>query len=194
MRRRHFGFTLMEMIAVVAVIGILASIATPMVFRAIREARVTAFTSEVSVLRTAVTQYYDDTGQFPIHIPTDNRDGRQLLRRNATNRPIGGWNGPYLEAPFDNPFNGNGYRAILNTGNADYQFDLDGDGNIDTTRVSVIRLDGVGDSEAEMISDILDNDGGVTQGNATWNRSGRVKRYGRNSNHPNRLLIFLAET
>jgi prepilin-type N-terminal cleavage/methylation domain-containing protein len=192
-RRSNSGFTLMEMVAVVAVIGILASIATPMVFRTIREARVTAFTSEVGVIRTAVTQYYDDTGQFPIHIPTDTRDGRQLLRRNATNRPVAGWSGPYIEAEFDNPFNGNGYRSILDSAAADYQFDLDGDGNLDTSRVSVIRLDGVGDTEAKLISDIIDGDGDATQGSSSWNRAGRVKRYGRTGNHATRLLIFLAE-
>lgn len=189
MIRTQRGFTLMEMVAVVAVIAILASIAMPMVFQTIRNARVTAFTTDVGVVRTAVAQYYTDTGQFPIHIATDNGDGRQLLLRNSTNNPVSGWNGPYIEGQLENPFNGTGYRGILRSANANYQFDLDGDGNVDTSNVSVFRIDNVGDEEARTISDIIDNDGD----SANWNSAGRVKRYGTNSNHAHRLLIYMAE-
>ncbi len=160
MKQHQAGFTLMEMIGVVAVIAILASMATPMIFDAIRSARVTAFVEDVNVLRTAVARYYEDTGQFPTHIPTDTRDGRSLLSNRRTN-PIGGWAGPYIEKQFENPFQEGGYRSILSTNNANYQFDLDGDGTIDTSGVSVVRIDNVSDTDARKISDILDGDGDV---------------------------------
>lgn len=194
MKHKQRGFTLMEMIGVIAVIAILASMATPMIFEAIRNARVAAFVEDVNVLRTAVATYYEDTGQFPQHIPTDSRDGRKLLSSNSTARPIGGWDGPYIEKEFENPFRENGYRSILSTANANYQFDLDGDGNIDTSGVSVIRVDNVSDSDAKRISDILDGDGDVASGDGAWNKAGRVKRFGVAGTHQSRLIIFLSRT
>lgn len=185
------GFTLMEMIGVMAVIAILVSVATPMIFDAIRDAKVTAFVEDVNMVKGAIAEYYQDTGRFPTHIPTDTRDrNRNLMKDNPAN-PIGGWNGPYLEKEFDNPFSDGGYRAVISSNNANFQFDLDGDGTMDTTSVAVIRVDNVSDEEARAISDIMDNDGGVDSGSGSWRASGRVKRFGVNSNHPNRLLIYI---
>lgn len=194
MKSRQTGFTLMEMIGVVAVIAILASMATPMIFEAIRNARVAAFVEDVNVIRSAVARYYEDTGLFPTHVPTDSRNGRQLLLRNRTGNPIGGWDGPYLDKDFENPFRENGYRAILSTANANYQFDLDGDGAVDTSGVAVIRIDNVSDRDAQKISDILDNDGDAVTGDAAWNKAGRVKRFGTAGTDRSRLLIFLSRT
>lgn len=191
--RHQRGFTLMEMIGVIAVIAILAAVATPMIFDAIRNARVAAFVEDVNVLRTAVARFYEDTGRFPTHIPTDNRDRRKQLTKNDAANPVNGWTGPYLEKDFENPFNPGGYRSIFVSGNANYQFDLDGDGTMDTASVLVIRVDGVADEEAKKISGILDKDADQASGNNSWNRAGRVKRYGVNSNHPNRLLIYLGK-
>lgn len=186
------GFTLMEMIGVMAVIAILASIATPMIFEAIRNAKVTAFVEDLNTLRTAVARFYEDTGNYPTHIPTDTRDSRKQLMRNDAANPVAGWDGPYLDKEFDNPFDEGAYRGILNTGNANYQFDLDGDGAADTDGVVVIRVDRVSDEEARKISDIIDNDGTEVTGVSAWNCSGRVRRFGTNCDHPNRLLIYLA--
>ena len=187
------GFTLMEMIGVMAVIAILASIATPMIFEAIRNAKVTAFVEDLNTLRTAVARFYEDTGNYPIHIPTDTRDSRKQLIRNDAANPVAGWDGPYLEKEFNNPFDEGAYRAILSTANANYQFDFDGDGNVDTNSVVVIRVDRVSDEEARKISDIIDNDGSELQGATSWQCSGRVKRFGTNCDHANRLLIYLAK-
>ncbi len=187
------GFTLMEMIGVMAVIAILVSVATPMIFDAIRNAKVTAFVEDVNVVKGAVAQYYEDTGNFPIHIPTDTRDAyRQLMKDNPTS-PIGGWDGPYLEKEIDNPFSEGGYRAVQTSSSAAYQFDLDGDGTADTTSVAFIRVDGVTDEEARAISDIFDNDGSVDSGSGAWNAAGRVKRYGVNSDHPSIVLIYISK-
>jgi general secretion pathway protein G len=184
MAKRQSGFTLMEMVAVVAVIAILASIATPMIFRTIRNARVTAFAADVGVLRTAVARFYADTGRFPIHIPTDANDGRQLLLRNSVNNPVGGWNGPYIEQQLENPFTGNAYRAVLQSTAAAYQFDVDADGNNDTANPVFIRIDRVGDEDARMVSDVIDDDGDQNG----WDTAGRVKRYGNAG-----LIIYLAD-
>lgn len=192
MKHKQQGFTLMEMIGVVAVIAILASMATPMIFDAIRNARVAAFVEDVTVIRTAVARYYEDTGSFPTHIPTSTTDGQRLLLTNGTSSPTGGWSGPYLDKDVDNPFRDGGYRAVMVTADANYQFDLDGDGNMDTTSASLIRVDNVTDLDAQRISNILDGDGDVTSGNGAWNVAGRVKRHGTTGNHSHILLIYLS--
>ena len=77
---RQRGFTLMEMIGVMAVIAILVSVATPMIFDAMRTAKVTSFVEEVNVVKTAVASYYEDTGSFPTHIPTDKKEKNRQLK------------------------------------------------------------------------------------------------------------------
>ena len=190
---RQQGFTLMEMIGVMAVIAILVSVATPMIFDAIRNARVTAFVEDVNMVKGAVAQYYEDTGNFPTHIPTDRRDrNKQLMKDNASS-PIRGWNGPYLEKDLQNPFQEGAYSGVLVSSNANFQFDLDGDGTVDTSNVAVLRIDRVTDEEAEAISDIFDNDGGIDSGSDAWNAGGRVKRFGVNSDHAHSLLIYISK-
>ena len=187
------GFTLMEMIGVMAVIAILVSVATPMIFDAIRNAKVTAFVEDVNMIKGAVAQYYEDTGNFPTHIPSDNRDRNKRLMKNDSSSPVNGWDGPYLEKDLGNPFTEGAYAAVLVSSNANYQFDLDGDGSADTTNVAFIRVDQVSDEEAKAISDIFDNDGGVDSGSDAWNAGGRVKRYGVNSDHAHSLLIYISK-
>lgn len=193
MKQRQAGFTLMEMIGVVAVIAILASMATPMIFDAIRNARITAFVEDVNVLRTAVARFYEDTGNFPDHEPTSTSTASHQLLSDNPNSAIAGWNGPYLEAELENPFSEGGFRRIQVETDANYQFDLDGDGNMDTSRAVVLRVDGVSDTEARRVSDILDGDADVVTGNGAWNVAGRVKRHGTTGNHASIMLIYIAQ-
>ncbi|MFK8014039.1 MAG: type II secretion system protein [Gammaproteobacteria bacterium] len=192
MKKRATGFTLIEMIGVIAVIGILASVAAPMIFDAIRKARVTAFVEDANAVKTAVTNYYNDTGVFPVHSNTDDRDGRQRLLRDSTTSPIAGWSGPYIEKQLTNPFRAGGLVFLESSTNANYQFDLDGDGTVDTTTVSVLRVDNVSDVDAQRISDVLDDDGDITTGDDRWQAAGRVKRYGVDSNSASIVLVYMA--
>ena len=190
MSQRQAGFTLMEMIGVVAVIAVLASMATPLIFDAIRNARVTAFVEDVNTIRTAVANYYKDTGEFPTHIVGGTGDASQLLLTNATNNPVEGWDGPYLEFEPSNPFTSGGEFRIEESSAAGYQFDLNGDGTADTTSVMAVRIAGVSDTEARKISNILDNDSDVTTGNGAWYAAGRVKRFDADPDDT-RIVIYL---
>lgn len=178
MKTHQKGFTLMEMIGVVAVIAILASMATPMIFEAIRNAKVAAFVEDVNVVRTAVARYYEDTGDFPYHRNNVTTDGERMLISNNTSSPVSGWDGPYIEKELVNPFSpGSEVRVNDYTGTA-WQFDLDGDGTVDTNGVAVIYITTVNDTNARKISDIFDGDGDVVTGDGAWDAAGRVKRYG----------------
>lgn len=59
------GFTLIEMMAVIAIIGILASIAVPSFQRSIIRSREASLRNSLFILRDVVDQYYADHGTYP---------------------------------------------------------------------------------------------------------------------------------
>lgn len=59
------GFTLMEMIVVLAVIAALAAILVPVVFRYIDDAKKAQAAGDVNAIAAAIQQLYKDTGKWP---------------------------------------------------------------------------------------------------------------------------------
>lgn len=190
--KKQAGFTLMEMLGVLAVIAILASAATPKIFEAIRDAKVATFVEDINTVKTAVASYYKDTGTFPYHDVTNKNADRHTLMKN-TSKGIVGWRGPYLDKDIDNPFNPGAGRRVISTSNKKYQFDLDGDGTVDTTNVSLLEVQGLSIEEAKELSNAIDSDASVESGKAAWYSSGRVKVVG--AKKPNRdnvsMLVYL---
>lgn len=62
--RRTRGFTLIELMITVAVIGILAAIAYPSYTEYIRRGKISEATSELSVLRVQLEQYYQNNRNY----------------------------------------------------------------------------------------------------------------------------------
>lgn len=191
MRRQSSGFTLMEVIGVLAVIAIIAAVATPQIFQAIQDAKVTALVQEANDLKAAVARYYKDTGTWPRHIPGHANDYNRQLMKNATSGggTVAGWDGPYIETELSNAITPGGYLDLQVTSTSALACDLDGDGSTDGTFITY-RIDSVDDATAKKISNMLDKDGNQTSGTTHWRQAGKVKRY--NGNHASILVMCLA--
>ena len=90
-KRRYAGFTIIEVMAVIVIIGILASIVAVNVVGRIDKARATATKANLKMLHSAVIQFKLDTGRYPTE-----EAGLQELIEQPTD--VTGWNtGGYLE-------------------------------------------------------------------------------------------------
>lgn len=65
MRRGRGGFTLLELMIVMAVIVILATLAVPRIQQSLKTARIAAQQQDLSVMNKAIQQYTEDKGMPP---------------------------------------------------------------------------------------------------------------------------------
>jgi general secretion pathway protein G len=86
------GFTLLELLVVLVILGLLASVTAPAVARYLGGAKVDAAKLQIQNISTTLDMYRLDTGSYP-----SAQDGlRALVQRPAAAQR---WNGPYLRKP-----------------------------------------------------------------------------------------------
>jgi prepilin-type N-terminal cleavage/methylation domain-containing protein len=95
------GFTLVEVLIVIIIIAVLASVAVPKITHGRRAAHESSLKSKLHTVREAVGRAQSDTGLYPANLA-------DLCRKNAPSRmlnhagnsvsvPAGTWQGPYLD-------------------------------------------------------------------------------------------------
>ncbi len=114
---KQLGFTLVELIVVIAIIAILSAVIAPNAYRAVEKAKITRVMADLKSIQTAALAYYSDTSLWPPDVCPDEDPGfmnraaylnsccpstawgapwtyplaQQAASINAS------WNGPYLE-------------------------------------------------------------------------------------------------
>ena len=73
------GFTLVEIMIVVSIIGLLAMLAMPSFLKSRRSAMATAIASEIRVFTHALEQHNLEYGGYPAHVPRPRRPTRPVL-------------------------------------------------------------------------------------------------------------------
>lgn len=95
------GFTLLEVLVVVVIIGILATLVGPAVFRRIGESRQVTARNQIGMFASALESYRLDVGSYPT-----TEQGLEALWTRPTLPPTPAvWAGPYLlQAPPNDPW------------------------------------------------------------------------------------------
>jgi general secretion pathway protein G len=89
-RRDERGFTLVEILVVITIIGLIMALVGPRVINYLGEAKVKAAKIQIESFNSALDLYYLDAGRYP-----SSSEGLTALAQ----RPGGSntWNGPYLK-------------------------------------------------------------------------------------------------
>lgn len=111
---KQAGFTLVEILLVVVIIGILMGVAMPKLSGQRRRAEISAAKADVEAIGTALRLYELDMGEFPKSI-----QGLLSAPGNARN-----WSGPYLEKGMPTDPWGNSYVYITPGSHNPHSYDL----------------------------------------------------------------------
>ena len=102
-RRGEEGFTLVEMLVVITIIGMIMALVGPRVLNYIGDSRVKSAKIQIQSFTSALDLFYLDAGRFPT-----SSEGLGALAHPVSG--VASWNGPYLKGgnvpndPWGNPY------------------------------------------------------------------------------------------
>lgn len=113
MSDKEAGFTIVELLVVLVIIGLIASFAVPQVLRYLGSARSDAARVQIGNIESAMELYYIDNLKYP-----ESEEGIGALSVRPANAER--WNGPYLKGAekLRDPW-GNAYTYKINTENGE---------------------------------------------------------------------------
>ena len=95
--KKYSGFTLVELLIVIVIIGLLGSLVAPQMFSKIGSSKQSTAKAQMQMFETALDTYYLDVGEYPKSLDSlKSGDAR-------------GWDGPYIKKdvpldPWGNPY------------------------------------------------------------------------------------------
>lgn len=115
MKKRQSGFTLLELLVVLLIIGMLSAFVGPKYFSQINKSQTQVARAQIEAFDKALDQYRIDTNHYPTAA-----QGLAALFTQPSNEPK--WAGPYLKKtvpgdPWENPY---AYQIPSNTPGKDY--------------------------------------------------------------------------
>jgi len=124
-RRRRAGFTLVEMLVVLAIIGLISALVGPRVLSQLTDSRERAAKLQIEAFTSALDIFFIDVGRYPVQ-----NEGLGALMQKPSSIQV--WNGPYLR----------GDRVPLDPWGREYRYQSDGR----TFQITTLGPDGNGTS------------------------------------------------
>ncbi len=136
MKRQHRGFTLLELLVVLVILGLLASLVGPQVLKQVGGSKSKAAALQIAEFGTALDLFSLEVGRYPT-----SQEGLEALIQKPGN--VRFWNGPYLK------------KKVIRTdpwGN-DYIYRSPGDhGDYDLYSLGADNRDGGEGDDADVVS------------------------------------------
>jgi len=98
-RRQSRGFTLLELMVVIVIIGVLAALIAPKVLENVDKAKITAANADISNLMNSLKMYKLDNGRYP----SGDQGLQALVSKPTTGSMPGNWRS-YLDKLPDDPW------------------------------------------------------------------------------------------
>ena len=114
--KRNRGFTLVELLVVVTILGILVTVVGLNVLRLPDKARQAAAKTQIAILKQALEEFYIDTGTYP-----SNEEGFKALVEKPMDSDVAArWGGRYMEKVPKDPWGREYLYRQPGTNNTDF--------------------------------------------------------------------------